>query len=329
MKEKISVVFGTYKQPDLIKRTLDSLKLSSYKDLQIFIVDDNHPEDIELIAKTKKIIESYDDTRINYIKNDSNIGVPFVYKKWIDLVKTPYFLICGAGDYLLQDSLKIMIEFLENNPTASFVFGKEKFEESNGRYTEVKRKKCETGIYEPKKYLEFHLVGGKNILGWSQASALYRTEFFKVKNIPIKPYHYWDQYFHLTYLLFSNMVGYIDEYLANRHVEPTLSMWSHTNVFTNYMETIYQSKRFIDEYEFLLVAKKYPVTKYRLLIIKNVIRKFLRLKNINEILISTSLIFGILSKLFFSFLTYVILLPLKIVGRLILFIRGLNLGKGK
>lgn len=319
--KKISIVFGAYKEPKLITRTLDALVASEYKDIIIYIIDDNNPKDINIIIKTKEIIDSYMDSRIHYLKNDFNIGVPFVFNKWIDLIKTPYFLICGAGDSLLPNSLMIMYDFLEKNPDSSFVFGKEKFKEINGTYSEVKREPYKTGVYDPDRFLKFHLVGSKNVLGWSQSSALYRTEFFKVKNIPVKPFHYWDQYFHLTYLLFSKKIGYIDEYLAIRHVEPELFNWSKNNVFTNYLETIYQANQFINEYEFLLTAKKHPVTKYRILIVWNVIRKLPRLKNLNEILVSTSIITGIIGKLIFSFLAYLFLLPLKLFGQMLLWLK--------
>ncbi len=314
METKLTIVFGTYNDPRLIIPSIESLLYSNFENFLIYVVDDNFPDNIDIIKENQQILEKYNNDRIFFIKNDTNIGVPFVFEKWIDLVKTPYFMIFGAGDKLLPDTIQKMADFLDKNPSVSFVYGKEKFQENDGSFTEVSSSVKETGAYNPYKHLEYHLIGGKEKYGWSQVSAMYRKEFFKVKGISVKPYHYWDQWFHMEYLLFSNKIGFINEYMAIRHVEPTLAEWANSNMFTNKIETIYQSKKFMDEYETLLIAKRHPITIYRLFLIKNILRQIVKLKGIEELYLCSNMMISLLSKIIVGGILTLVLIPAKIIG---------------
>jgi len=263
-RAKISIVFGTYKDPELIIPTLEGLRSQIFKDFVVYVVDDNDPDEMKLVERAKEIISGYSELDIHYIKNDINIGVPHVYRKWIDLVDSKYFYICGAGDVLLPKSLHSMINFLTSHDTASMVHGLEHFERSDKTTYEIKHPPRETGEYSIVKYLKFHLLGGKENLGWSQASAMYRTEFFKIKDIPITNYHFWDHYFHCVYLLHSDKIGFLNDYLAIRHVDSNLDVWAQQNTFTNRLARRVQTSKFIDEFEVLLIQKKYPINWYRL-----------------------------------------------------------------
>ena len=48
MKNKLSLAVGTYKNPDLIIRTLKGLLMQSFKDFKIYVFDDNDPNDVEI-----------------------------------------------------------------------------------------------------------------------------------------------------------------------------------------------------------------------------------------------------------------------------------------
>ena len=263
-RAKISIVFGTYKDPELIIPTLEGLRSQIFKDFVVYVVDDNDPDEMKLVERAKEIISGYSELDIHYIKNDINIGVPHVYRKWINLVNTEYFYICGAGDRLLPHSIEKMTNFLDQNLVVSFVHGLEKFKINDKHTYEIEHPKRETGLYSPFKYLKFHLIGGEENFGWSQASAMYRTEIFKIKNIPITNYHFWDHYFHCAYLLHSYKIGFLNDYLAIRHVDSSLNIWARQNTFTNRMERRIQTSKFIDEFEVLLIQKKYPINWYRL-----------------------------------------------------------------
>ena len=66
--EKIGLITITYNSADVISGFLDSTLKQSYKNFEIFIIDNDSQDD------TEKVIFQYDDPRINFIKNSENLG---------------------------------------------------------------------------------------------------------------------------------------------------------------------------------------------------------------------------------------------------------------
>ena len=67
--EKIGLVTITYNSADVIRGFLDSTLKQSFKNFEIFIIDNDSQDD------TEKVIFQYEDDRINFIKNSENVGV--------------------------------------------------------------------------------------------------------------------------------------------------------------------------------------------------------------------------------------------------------------
>lgn len=260
IKSQITLVTGTFKNPDLIIPTIEGFLNQTYKNFKVFIVDDNSPFDKEIIKKSKSIVESFNDSRLFYIKNDVNIGVPYVYRKWISLVDTKYLYICGAGDILLPSAIELMVSLLEKNPDASMVHGIET--KPNGKKDIPLFEK--TGLYDAKVYLKSHLndFGKSKVYNWSQASAVFRTELFNIWNIPVKPFHFWDYYFHCTYLLYSSNIGYVNEYIAIRHNDAKETHIRKLPDFISKVERLYQALEFINEHKTFLISQNHKVYSY-------------------------------------------------------------------
>lgn len=258
-KPKLSILCGTYKNPELLIPTFDGIRKQTYKDFVMYLIDDNQPDEKDIIARTKEIVKEYRDLNIKYIKNDVNIGVPHVYRKWINLVDTEYFFLCGAGDQLLPHALENLVTFLKKNPNSSMVHGLE----FKPKMRKDKPLFINSGEYDSFLYLKSHLNGfSKNKYGWSQASAVFRTELFKTWNIPVKPFHFWDHYFHCSYLLNSKKIGYINDYLAIRHKDLNEPQLRRISDFLNKIERHSQSLNFISEHTTRLISKKHNVYKY-------------------------------------------------------------------
>ena len=275
----VTILIGTFKRPNLIYDSIESFLNQTYKDLIIIIFDDNHPDDEETVNKTKSEIDKFNDPRIKYIKNDTNIGVPFVYKKWISHVETKYFMMIGDGDRLLPNAIEKWVNFLENHPRSSMVHS----QETNGSGTKDPQIFNESGEKDPIKYLEYHMIRGNTTYSWSQASALFRTEFWIVKNIPFSHDHYWDYYFHCAYILFSEKIGHINEHLSIREKSDIpYSEYVEKNFFKARVERIAQGLKFLDEYELYMLQKGYPISNYRLHLSKQLFRIAFILKSNEE-----------------------------------------------
>lgn len=67
--EKIGLVTITYNSADVIRGFLDSVLKQSFKNFEIFLIDNDSQDN------TEKVVFQYDDDRINFIKNSENVGV--------------------------------------------------------------------------------------------------------------------------------------------------------------------------------------------------------------------------------------------------------------
>lgn len=65
---KISVCIPTYNMGKFIGRTIEFVLAQTFKDFEIIISDNNSYDD------TEQIVESYNDTRIRYFRNQTNVG---------------------------------------------------------------------------------------------------------------------------------------------------------------------------------------------------------------------------------------------------------------
>lgn len=100
---KYTFLLPAYKA-EYLKKAISSLLAQTYGEFKIIVSDDNSPEDI------KEIVDSFKDNRIEYRKNEKNIGGLRLAEHWnllLDLCDTKY-LIVASDDDVYSD------KFLEN-----------------------------------------------------------------------------------------------------------------------------------------------------------------------------------------------------------------------
>jgi len=303
---RLTILLGTYKKPDYIGKTINSILSQSFKDFELIIFDDNHTEDQVIISETRAVIESFNDKRIKYIKNEGNIGVPHVFRKWVLHANLEYFMIYCDGDVLLPGALDKMINYLDKNSRSSMVHGLE----TKGDGIKQKPAFNETTSVKSSIYLKNHLLGRSH--GWSQLSAMFRTELWKSWNIPVVHDHYWDFYFHCVYILFSNEIGYLNEYISVRE-RNTIKYDDYVakNYFSARIERTYQAIKFIDYFEFYMISRGYNVNNYRFMISLQLIKRFAFLSDSQQIIFSMRM--GV-NNLIKSLLGFLILFISKIFG---------------
>ena len=91
---KYTFLLPAYKAKYL-KEALDSLLVQTYGDFKIIVSDDNSPEGI------KDIVDSFDDNRIEYRKNENNIGGLNLADHWnllLSLCDTEYVIVASDDD---------------------------------------------------------------------------------------------------------------------------------------------------------------------------------------------------------------------------------------
>lgn len=71
-KPLVSVVIPTYNRPVYLKRCIDSVLNQTYKNIEIFVVDDNNPG-TDARIETERLMKCYEvNTTVSYIQHDKN-----------------------------------------------------------------------------------------------------------------------------------------------------------------------------------------------------------------------------------------------------------------
>jgi len=128
MKPKVTVLTTVYNGLPHLKSAIDSTLSQSYTNFEYMIIDDASPD--ESVAK---FIESYEDPRINFIKNDQNLGVSETINKALSLITTPYVVRLDQDDISLPNRIEDQINYLESNPNLSIVCSWEQTIDSEGK----------------------------------------------------------------------------------------------------------------------------------------------------------------------------------------------------
>ncbi len=106
----VSVVMPVYNSGRHLKNAIDSILIQSYKNFEFIIINDGSTDN------SVEIINSYADTRIKIILNDSNKGLIFSLNKAINFSTGKYIVRMDADDLSLPERICEQVKFMENNP---------------------------------------------------------------------------------------------------------------------------------------------------------------------------------------------------------------------
>lgn len=109
---KFSIGIPAYKGV-FFEECLNSLLQQNYSDFEIIIVDDASPDNLI------QIVEKFQDKRIQYYRNDKNIGAENVVDNWnrcLQYAKGEYFLLMGDDDKLSPFYLERFAKYIEKYP---------------------------------------------------------------------------------------------------------------------------------------------------------------------------------------------------------------------
>ena len=108
---KVSIITPTYNRASLIPDAIKSVLKQSYKDWELIIIDDGSTDN------TKEVVRPYlTDSRITYLKNESNLGISKNRNKGISLSKGEYVAMIDSDDiWLDSEKLSKQVAFLDDN----------------------------------------------------------------------------------------------------------------------------------------------------------------------------------------------------------------------
>ncbi|MFP4486355.1 MAG: glycosyltransferase family 2 protein [Campylobacterales bacterium] len=106
---KVSVVMSVHNGAEYLKESIDSVLSQSFDDFEFIIIDDGSSD------SSAEIVNNYNDDRIIFIKNSSNIGLAKSLNKGIKLSHGTYIARIDADDVMLKDRLQIQLDYMEQN----------------------------------------------------------------------------------------------------------------------------------------------------------------------------------------------------------------------
>ena len=105
----ISVILPAYNASNYIAESINSILNQTYEDFELIIVNDGSKD------QTAEIVNSFKDSRIKLVNNDSNMGIVFSLNKAIAISVGKFIARMDSDDIAMQDRLAKQIEYLRNN----------------------------------------------------------------------------------------------------------------------------------------------------------------------------------------------------------------------
>lgn len=110
IKDLVSVIMTNYNTAEnMLREAVDSILSQTYSHFEMIIVDDCSTDN------SLEILESYNDSRIQIIKNERNIGLTKSLNKAIEVARGEFIARMDADDICNPERLKKQVDFLKKN----------------------------------------------------------------------------------------------------------------------------------------------------------------------------------------------------------------------
>jgi len=126
-KELVSIVLPTYNGSKYIAQSIESCLRQSYRNLELIIVNDASVDD------THEIILSFKDSRIVYLTNAVNSGLPKTLNKGFAESRGDYLTWTSDDNYYTEEALAVMLMRLKQKENVDFVYSSYYIIDDNGK----------------------------------------------------------------------------------------------------------------------------------------------------------------------------------------------------
>ena len=106
----LTVLMPVHNAAPYLKEAIDSILTQTYTHFEFLIINDGSTD------QSDQIIRSYNDTRIRYVKNETNLKLIATLNNGIQLAKGTYIVRMDADDISLPERLQHQVDFMERNP---------------------------------------------------------------------------------------------------------------------------------------------------------------------------------------------------------------------
>ncbi len=155
MPNLITIAIPTYNRPKYLKESLSSVVNQSYNDTKIVVLDNCSTVNI------KKVVDSFKDSRITYIRHHKNIGIIKNWNYAIDTCRTKYLSIFHDDDIMHPLFIEKAITNLENQSSVGFLYTQANKVTEKLKYISIWSKLYpNTGLIKGYDYLKYTIDQG-------------------------------------------------------------------------------------------------------------------------------------------------------------------------
>lgn len=106
----VSIIMSVYNtEEEQLRVAIDSILTQTYKNFEFIIVDDGS------VYNVHETINSFQDRRINFIKNEKNIGLPASLNRAISFSRGKYIARMDSDDISLHSRIERQVKYLEKH----------------------------------------------------------------------------------------------------------------------------------------------------------------------------------------------------------------------
>ena len=263
MKKLVSVIIPSYNHEKYIRECVLSVLNQTYKNLEVFVMDDNSTDDSPNVLKKIK------DSRLKVFYSKKNEGTVRTINKLMNKCNGEYIAITGSDDVWVEDKIEKQVNYLNNNKDVGAVFSiAEIIDENNNIYEDddsfnhdifkcynVSSGQCMRIFFENGNHL-------------CHSSSLIRSDVVKkigLYNIVYRQLHDFDYWVRLInqfkiYIMDEKLVRYrrfknSKKNLSNNTCESMIRLVNENNEIINWMFENINDDVFIDGFKDLFVNK--------------------------------------------------------------------------
>lgn len=112
---RVSLCIPQYNRCDMLRVVIQDLLAQTYSDFELLICDDASTD------QTPEIVSEFQDTRIRYVRNPSNLGLYPNFNRCVELAKGEYIAIYHNHDRYSPDIVARSIKLIDENPSVGYV----------------------------------------------------------------------------------------------------------------------------------------------------------------------------------------------------------------
>ncbi|TSA17182.1 glycosyltransferase [bacterium] len=162
-----SVCIPVFNGENYIRESIHSVLNQTEKDFELIIVDNCSTD------RTVEIVASYNDPRLNLVKNSSNMGSIRNFNRCIELSRGVFFVLLPHDDILLPTMLETFSKPLISDPNVGLVYSSYNIIVGNGKPTHLRMVALEDKIMSSEEAIKEFILHGNPV-----QCAMVRRELF-------------------------------------------------------------------------------------------------------------------------------------------------------